>query len=65
MVTAGDGTIGQQLAELKNALKEILEKCAQITRSITDASTESKESIKDIQVPMTKEKEKKKEIDLN
>lgn len=48
--STGDGTIGQQLQELKEALREVLEKCGQITRSIAAASAQSKDSVRDIEV---------------
>nr|KAG5699979.1 hypothetical protein BaRGS_001798 [Batillaria attramentaria] len=48
--STGDGTIGQQLQELKDALRAVLDKCGTITRSIAAASDASKDSIQDIEI---------------
>lgn len=47
--STGDGTIGKQLQDLKDSLREVLEKCGQITRSVAAAAKESDDSIKDIE----------------
>lgn len=51
--STGDGTIGQQLQELKEALRSVLDKCGQISRGIASAAGASRDSIRDIEVAET------------